>query len=61
MNLDLDCIVVDKKNGNATDPVQLANVALLESRNYNLFSLPKLLNIRLKMHGDASKVVMSKR
>ena len=38
----------------------MENVALLETSNYNLFSLSKLLNSGWKMQGDASKVVMLK-
>ena len=43
LQMDLDCIVIDK-NGNAAGFVRLENVALLETSNYNLFSLSKLLN-----------------
>merc|ERR1712194_525908 len=60
LQMDLDCIAIDK-NGNAAGSIRLENVALLETSNYNLFSLSKLLNSGWKMQGDATKVVMSKR
>ena len=59
LQMDLDCIAIDK-NGNAVGSVRLENVALLKNSNYNLFSLSKLLNSGWKMQGDATKVVMSK-
>ena len=58
LQMELECIAMDKNNKEA-GPVLLGNVALLESINYNLFSLSKLLNSGQKMHGDASKVVMT--
>ena len=60
LQMDLDCIAINK-DGNAVGPVRLENVALLETSNYNLVSLSKLLNNGWKMQGDATKVVMSKR
>ena len=57
--MDLDCIAINN-DGNAIGPVRLENVALLETSNYNLFSLSKLLNSGWKMQGDASNVVMLK-
>ena len=39
----------------------MENVALLETSNYNLFSLSKLLNSGWKRQGNVTKVVMSKR
>ena len=60
LQMDLDCIAINK-DGNAFDPVRLENVALLETSNYNLFSLSKLLNSGRKIQCDATKVVMSKR
>ena len=59
LQMDLNCIAINK-DGNAVGPVQLENVALLETSNYNSFSLSKLLNSGWKMQGNASKVVMSK-
>ena len=43
LQMDLDCITINK-DGNAVGPVRLENVPLLESSNYNLFILSKLLN-----------------
>ena len=59
LHMDLDCIVVDK-NGNTAGPVRLGTVSLVNSRNYNLFTLSKLLR-RLKVHVNALKVVMTNR
>ena len=43
LQMDLDYIAINK-DGNAVGPVRLENVALLETSNYNLCSLSKLLN-----------------
>ena len=58
LQIELECIA-EGENGKAAGPVLLGNTALLESSDYNLFSLSKLLNSRWKMHGNASKVVMT--
>ena len=43
LQLDLDYIAINK-HGNAIGPIRLENVALLETSNYSLFGLSKLLN-----------------
>ena len=56
LQMKLECIAVNKNDKEAS-PVLLGKVALLESSNYNLCSVSKLLNRGRKMHGNASKVV----
>ena len=48
LQTDLDCIAVNT-DGNTVGPVQLEKVTLLETSNYNLFSVSKLLHSRWKM------------
>jgi len=60
LQMKMNCVDINK-DGNAVGPVRLENVALLETSNYNVFSLSKLLNSGWKMQGDATKLVMSKR
>ena len=58
LHIKLEFIAVDK-NGKESVLVLLGNVVLLESSNYNLFSLSKLLNSGWKIHGNAPKVGMT--
>ena len=50
LQMDLDCIAINK-DGNVVGLVRLENVALLETSNYNLFGLSKLLNSGWKHAG----------
>ena len=58
LQMDLDCIAW-YKSGNTACLVQLGNVVLLKSKNCNLFSLLKLLNIGWQMHGNTLNIVMT--
>ena len=59
LKMDLNYIAINK-DSNSVGPVRVENVALLETSNFNVCNLSKLLNSRWKIQGDASKVVMLK-
>ena len=56
--MDLKYIAADKSDTSA-GPVRLGNGVLLESSNYNFFSLSMLLNNGRKIQSDASKALMN--